>query len=111
MCGRKLRVFLLASVLSFLLPCSPFCFSCYADVVLSNKEVEEMLNEIDASKKDLESVKTELKVVKSTYKEQKTSYEMQLEEARKDKKVAWSFAGISGCTATLLSIALIIVLL
>lgn len=132
MCGKKLKIFFLLLGLFFLLPCSPFCFSCYADVVLTDEEAEEMLNEIAESKKELESVKaelneskeklenvqkesqeqkTELQDVKNTYNEQKTSYEMQLKEAKRDKAVAWGVAGAGTATSTILVIIVMCLIL
>lgn len=97
MCGRrfgiKSRVSLLSLVLCFLLSFSPSYSSCYAEVILTDEEAMELMNEIQESKKDLENArnelteqKKELEVVKNTYNEQKTSYEEQLTEAKKENK-------------------------
>ena len=97
MCGRKLKTFSVSLVLFCLLSFSPLSFSCYADVILTDEQATEIMNEIQESKKDLNQVrnelkeskkeslelKTELQDVKSTYSEQKTSYEQQLNEAEK----------------------------
>lgn len=97
MCGRGLKIFSALLVLFFLSLFSPFCCFCYADVILTDEQAMEILNEIQESKKDLNQVrneleeskkeslelKTELQDVKSTYSEQKTSYELQLNEAEK----------------------------
>ena len=76
MCGTKSRRFSALLVLfSLFLFLQPQSF-CYADVVLTDKEAEEILNEIEESR-------TELNEVKNTYEEQKKSYEMQLKETEK----------------------------
>lgn len=86
MCGKRLRKFLVLSVLFFLFFFSPSCFPCYAEVILTDKEAQEMLNEMQKSKMDLSSLQTQLEDVKSTYNEQKASYEMQLTKANQKKE-------------------------
>ena len=119
MCGRKLKQLSALSVLFCLLSFSPFCFSCFAEVRLTDEEAEQILNEISESMKELENVKseliqsqkdlieqkTELADVKNTYNEQKTSYEMQLDEAEKENQTLKVVAVSTGST----SIALLIV--
>lgn len=126
MCGRKLKRFSALSVLFFLLSFSPFCFSCFAEVTLTDEEATEIQKEITESKKELENVKeeltqskeklenvqkesqeqkTELQDVRSTYEEQKKSYEEQLNEAEKENQKLKIVAVSTGST----SIALLIV--
>ena len=119
MCGRKLKQLSALLVLCCLLFFSPFCFSCFAEVRLTDEEAETIQNEISESKKELENVKneliqsqkdlieqkTELADVKNTYNEQKTSYETQLDEAEKENQTLKVVAVSTGST----SIALLIV--
>ena len=90
MCYRRLKQCLVSLVLFSLLSFSPLCFSCYAEIKLTDEEAQQMLSEIQESKKDLKelqekllSAEAQLNDVKNTYNEQKTSYEMQLNEAEK----------------------------
>ena len=125
MCGKKLKVFLLLSVLSLLsLPVPSISYS-YADVVLTETEAQELMSEIQESKKELENVRKELSEsqkaldeqkaqlsdVKSTYEEQKKYYEMQLKEEKKRSTEAKIFAGSASASTILISVVLLIVLL
>ena len=92
MWSRKLKISLVLSVLCSLLLFSPSCFSCYADVVLTDKEAQELMSEIQESKKDLTELQTQLNDVKSDYEEQKKSYEEQLKEEKKKSTEAKIFA-------------------
>src|SRR5574344_323410 len=97
-CSIRLKQLSALSVLFFLLSFSPFCFSCFAEVTLTDEEATEIQKEITESKKELQNVKedltqskeklenvqkesqeqkTELQDVKGTYEEQKKSYEGQ----------------------------------
>ena len=125
MCGKRLKVFLLSLVLFLPLLVSP----CFADVSLTDEEAQEILTEIEESKKDLQNVKDELNQSKeeasklkkesqeqkaqltelqNVSEEQRKSYKEQLKEAKKQNTVAWTTTGISG---TLLVMLLLIVLL
>ena len=127
MCGIKLKLFSALLVLSFLLCFSPLSSFLYAETVLTEPEVQEILNEIAESKKELnqakeeliqskknqqnvmkesQMLKTELQDVKNTYEEQKKSYEMQLsEEQKKNEKLK------TGITITGTSSAIFLVLM
>ena len=128
MCGKRLRTFLLLLELCSLLCLSP----CFADVNLTDKEAQEILTEIEESKKDLQNVKDKLKTskeeaneLKKESQEQKTqltelqnisneqreSYEKQLKEAKKQNAIAWTLTGVSGTGCTVLAILLLIALL
>lgn len=126
MCGRKLKIFLSSSALLLLLSLSPLSASLFADVILTDQEATELLNEIEQSKTELESVKNELaeskkelnelKVqqedVKNTYDEQKIYYETQLEEAKKQKEQFKTlFTITSSTTAVALLFSIILLLL
>lgn len=118
MCGKKLKRFLLLSVLF-----SPFSFVpsfsySYADVVLTDKEAQELMSEIQESKKDLTELQnqlneaeTQLNDVKSDYEEQKKSYEEQLKEEKKKSTEAKIFAYSASASTLVISIVLLIVLL
>ena len=127
MCGIKLKLFSALLVLSFLLCFSPSLSSLYAETVLTEAEVQEILNEITESRKELnqakeelaqskenqqnvvkesQMLKTELQDVKNTYTEQKKSYEMLLsEEQKKNEKLK------TGITITGTSSAIFLVLM
>lgn len=105
MCGTKSRQFsallVLCSLFLFLLPQS----FCYADVTLTDKEAEAILNEIEESR-------TELNEAKNTYEEQKKSYEMQLKETEKKNdnlKTAVTVTGTSSGIFLILMIVFIII--
>ena len=124
MCGKRLKVFFLLSGLSLLLPFVHLCSYSYADVILSNQEAEELMNEIQLSKTELENVKnelteskkelseqkTQLEDVKNTYTEQKQSYEKQLEEAEKEnnKLKTWLTVTATSSVISLVFVALLL---
>ena len=83
---RKSKLLLLLSVLFYLLCFSPLSFSCYAEVILTDEESAEIMNEIQESKKDLKNLHTQLDDAKNTYSEQKESYEKQLIEVKNDNE-------------------------
>lgn len=119
--GARLKLFLLVSVLSFL----PSSLPCFSDVILTDREAEELMSEIEKSRKELsllqkESKKqielletslkqseAELESVKSTWQVQKTSYEVQLKEEKNKRILPWTLTGVS----SLLSVVLLILLL
>ena len=114
----KSKRFLLLLGLFSLLCFSPLSYSCYAEVVLTDKEAQELMSEIQESKKDLTelqekltSAETQLSDVKNTYEEQKKSYEMQLKEEKKKSTEATIFASGATATTLVISIVLLIVLL
>ena len=124
MCGAKSKQFSALLVLFCLLSFSPLSFSCFAEVKLTDKEAETILNEISESKKELEDVKneliqsqkdlieqkTELEDVKNTYNEQKTSYETQLNEAEKQNKTLKTVAVATGSSSVALGIVVILLI-
>lgn len=108
LCGVKSKRFLLLLGLYSLLFFAQ-CSYCYADVILTDSEATELLNEIELSKKDLQDVKTELESakkeladVKSTYTEQKKSYEEQLEEAEKENQKLQMYLTVTATTSGVL---------
>ena len=107
MCGRKLKIFLLLSVLVSLLSVSP----CFSEVVLTDEEAEQMLQEMEESKKELEIVKQELEDVKTTSTEQRQSYEEQLKEADEKNSRLTTWAISSSAVAGVLLTVLIVLLL
>ena len=125
MCSTKLKRLSALSVLFCLLSFSPLSFSCFAEVKLTDEEIETILNEINESKKELEDVKselsqsqkdlieqkTELEDVKNTYNEQKTSYEMQLNEAEKRNKTLKTVSVATGSSTIALTIVVILLII
>lgn len=125
MCGKRLKVFLLLLGLSLQLPFVPLCWCSYADVILTDTEAEELMSEIQQSRKELENVKTELtesqkaleeqKVqledVKNTYSEQKTSYEMQLTEAEKKNQTLKTCLAVTVTTSVIFTTLTIVLLI
>ena len=124
MCGKRLKVFFLLSGLSLLLPFVPLCSCSYADVILTDKEAEELMNEIQLSKTELENVKSELteskkelneqkaqlEDVKNTYTEQKQSYEKQLGEAEKENNKLKTWLTVTA-TSSVISVVFVALLL
>lgn len=128
MCGRRLKRFFSVLVLSSLLFSVP-CFSCFADVILTDSEAKEMLSEIQKSKEDLTAVQTELKEskkeaqeskkesqelknelnnVENTYSELKTSYEKQLREVNKDNEQLKTAIAITGTSSVIFMVMMIV---
>ena len=124
MCGKRLKASLLSLVLlslSFFVP--SYSYS-YADVILTNEEAEELMNEIQLSKTELENVKselteskkelneqkTQLEDVKNTYTEQKRYYETLLDEAE-EKNLALKTCLTITTTTSVIFLALTVVLL
>ena len=118
MCGKKLKRFLLSSGLFLLLSLAPSTSYSYADVVLTDMEAQELMNEIQQSRKDLTelqenlaSAEAQLNAVKSTYEEQKKSYEELLKEEKKKSTEAKIFAYSASASTLVISIVLLFVLL
>lgn len=103
MCGKSLKVSLVSLGLFLLLSFSQSYSSCFADVTLTYEETQEILNEIEQSKKELQEVKT-------TCAEQKKSYEMQLQEAEKENQALKTGMAVTS-TATIMSTIFIVILL
>ena len=117
LCGKRLKIFLLSSVLVFLSCFSPFSSLSYAEVRLTDEEASQLLNEIRESKEELNQVKTELTEaqkelsdVNNTYSEQKTYYEEQLAEAEKREKVA-TYLAVGGMTASMVLTGVLFILI
>ena len=118
MCGVKSKKFLLSWVLLFVLFVSP----CFSEVALTDEEAQEIMSEIESSKKVLtelkeisqkqiesleNSLKTsqdELENVKNISQEQKKSYEKQLKEEKKKRILPWTIAGIESFISVLILI-------
>ena len=105
-------------VLFSLLSFSPLCFSCYAEIKLTDEEAQQILSEIQESKKDLKnlqekllSAEAQLNDVKNTYNEQKTSYEMQLNEAEKQNKTLKTVSVATGSSTVALTIVVILLII
>ena len=103
MCGKSLKVSLVSLGLFLLLSFSQSYSSCFADVILTYEETQEILNEIEQSKKELQEVKT-------TCAEQKKSYETQLQEAEKENQALKTGMAVTS-TATIMSTIFIVILL
>ena len=117
MCGKRLKIFLLSSVLVFLSCFSPYCSLSYAEVKLTDEEANQLMSEIQESKKELNQVKTELTEakkelndVKNTSSEQKIYYEEQLAEAEEKEKVL-TYLVIGGMTTSFTLMGVVFVLL
>lgn len=105
---RKSKLFLLLSVLFYLLCFSPLSFSCYAEVILTDEESAEILNEIQESKKDLKNLQTQLEDAKNTYSEQKESYEKQLIEVKNDNEKLKTAVTVTGTSASIFAILMVL---
>ena len=111
MCYRRLKTFSASLVLFFLLCFSPFCSFCYAEVTLTDQEAQEMLNEIQESRKDLETLEQQLTDVQNDCEEQKKYYEEQLKEVKKQEARYETLATVSGISTALLTLTVLILLL
>ena len=115
MCGKRLKMFFALSGL-FLLSCfSPLSPSCYAEVVLTDSEAEELMTEIQESRKELNELKSELSNVQSELTdvknistEQKKSYETQLTEAEKKNQNLKTAVTVTSTSTVLLTILCIV---
>lgn len=110
MCGRKSKTLLVLSVLlcsSLVLPLSA---SLSADVRLTDEEANQLMTEIQESKKELQTVKEELSDVKNTCNEQKIYYEEQLSEADKENHNLKTVVTVT-TTTTVCSVLIILGLL
>ena len=115
---KKLKRFLLLSVLLLPWSCVPLISYSYADVVLTDEEATELMSTIQESKKDLQELQSELtsdeeqlNAVKSDYDELKKSYEQRLKEEKKKSTEAKIFAYSASASTLLISIVLFIVIL
>ena len=118
MCGRKLRQsFVLLLLCSVLLVLSSQV-SLSAEVVLTDREAEEMMSEINQSEKDLIQAQEDLRKsqedlsrVKAISEEQEKSFQKQLKEEKKKRILPWALTGASSTICAVLSVCLLIVLL
>lgn len=113
LCLKKLRKSLLFWVLVlFLLPSH-----CFSEVVLTDEEAKEMLQEMEASEEELTKLRKhsdylekKLTSLEDISKEQSQSYKEQLSEAKKNNATAWTVAGMSTVINVLLCVVLIVAL-
>ena len=111
MCGKRLKTFLLSSALVLLLSCSRFCVPLYAEVKLTDREAQQLMNEIQESRKDLETLEQQLTDVQNDCEEQKKYYEEQLKEVKKQEARYETLATVSGISTALLTLTVLILLL
>lgn len=107
---KRLQKFSKLLVLSLFLFFHSSVLCCFAEVKLTDEEAQQMLNEMEESKKELQTVQNQLSELKTTSEEQRKSYEEQLSEAEKKNEVAVTFAGVGGGASIGLLIALILIL-
>ena len=117
MCGKKLKIFLSLSVLLLSLSFSPSSAHLCAEVVLTDEEAQEMMNEIQISiaelntlTEQLEKAENQLKDVRNIYEEQKKSYEMQLNEAEEKTAKYKTLSTVSTTTAGVLAVVTLLLL-
>lgn len=108
MCSKKLKLLLVLSVLSFLLCFSPSCFTCSAEVTLTDEEVTEIQSMIQESKQELSSVKAQLNDVKNDYNEQRTSYEEQLKEAEEKQERLEKAVTVTGTSSVIFAVLMVV---
>lgn len=125
MCHQKSKKRLLLLVLFSLLLPVLFTSYSFADVILTDKEAQELMSEIQESQKDLvelkerlqkaetnlESAELQLSDVKNDYEEQKKYYEGRLKEEKKKSTEAKIFAYSASASTLVISIVLLFVLL
>ena len=114
---KSKKLLLLSGLFLLSLAVHSFSYS-YADVTLTDKEAQELINEISESRKDLTELKnqlneaeTQLSDVKSDCEEQKKSYEERLKEEKKKSTEMKVFAYSASASTVLLAIVLFFVLL
>ena len=102
-------------VLFSLLSFSPLCFSCHAEVKLTDEEAQQILSEIQESRKDLKELQerlmnaeAQLYDVKSTYSEQRTSYERQLSDAGKENRNLRTAVTMTGTSTVIFACLMIL---
>lgn len=90
---------------------------CFAEVVLTDEEAKEMLQEMEASEEELTKLRKhsdylekKLTSLEDISKEQSQFYKEQLNEAKKNKATAWTVAGMSTVINVLLCVVLIVAL-
>lgn len=90
---------------------------CFSEVVLTDEEAVEMLQEMEASKEELtklrnysDSLEKKLTDLRDISKEQSQFYEEELSEAEQENRTAWTVAGMSTIVNVLLCVVLIVAL-
>lgn len=118
MCGRKLRQSFISLLLCSALLVLSSQVSLSAEVVLTDAEAQEMLNEMKQSETELNQAKmeltevgNELSRVKAISEEQEKSFQKQLKEEKKKRILPWALTGASSTICAVLSVCLLIVLL
>lgn len=111
MCGKRLKIFLLSLALSLLCLYYPPYSSCYADVILTEQEAQEISEEITNSKKELQEVMNDLEAFKKDSIEQKEYYKMQLKEAEKEVNKYKTCSTIGATSSVILTVICIIAIL
>lgn len=109
--GLKSKRRFLLSVLFSLSLLFPFASFSYAEVVLTDEEAQEMMEEMEASETELQGVKQELEELKNTSEEQKKYYEGQLKEEKKKRILPWTLTGTASAGCVFLGVLLILVLI
>lgn len=107
---KSRRHFLLSVLFSLSLLFLSASFS-YAEVVLTDEEAREMMEEMEASETELQGVKQELEELKNISEEQKKYYEEQLKEEKKKRILPWTLTGTASAGCVFLSVLLILVLI
>lgn len=108
MCSKRLKLFLVLSVLSFLSCFSPSCFTCSAEVTLTDEEADRILNELKESRTDLLTVQKELDSVKNDCEMQKQSYETQLAEAESKNKKLDKAVTVTGTSSIIFAVLMVV---
>lgn len=86
----------------FFLSCfSPSCFTCSAEVTLTDEEVSEIQSVIQESKQ-------ELSIVKKDYNEQRTSYEKQLKEAEEKQEKLEKAVTVTGTSSVIFAVLMVV---
>ena len=111
MLWKRLKIFLLSLALSLLCLYYPPYSSCYADVILTEQEAQEISEEITNSKKELQEVMNDLEVFKKDSIEQKEYYKMQLKEAEKEVNKYKTRSTIGATSSVILAVICIIAIL
>lgn len=118
MCGRKLRQSFVSLLLCSVLLVLSSQVSLSAEVVLTDREAEEMMGEINQSEKDLiqaqedlRKSQEELNQVRAISEEQEKFFQKQLKEEKKKRILPWVLTGASSTVCAVLSVCLLIVLL
>jgi uncharacterized membrane protein len=95
-------------VLSSLSCFSPSCFTCSAEVILTDEEASEIQSAIQESRQELSSVKAQLNDVKNDYNEQRTSYEEQLQEAEERQERLEKAVTVTGTSSVIFAVLMIV---